>query len=100
MYHNKFKISIKLLSIFAACIMLISVFSGTFAIIVSKVDHGQIVNKLNIESINPDLEPEEDYIVELMHPEDPAMKSEWYYNMLEKVRNYNIEMGWGNAGPA
>jgi M6 family metalloprotease-like protein len=43
---------------------------------------------------------EEDYIVELMQPEDPAMETSWYQNMLEKVQAYNQKMGWGNAGPA
>lgn len=42
---------------------------------------------------------EENYIVELIHPEDPNMIDPWYIEMREKVEAYNKEMGWGNAGP-
>ncbi len=100
---KKYKFLRKWLSIFIVYLMIISIFSGTFAVIAPRADR-IIYDTIDSNSLMvakpPANSDEEDYIVELMHPEDPAMRSSWYLNMLEKVQAYNEEMGWGNAGPA
>ncbi|MCK5559088.1 MAG: hypothetical protein KAJ51_00780, partial [Thermoplasmata archaeon] len=75
----------KWLAISITYLMIISIFSGIFAVIVPKTD------LLEYEFIEPESElimempgiseSGDNYIVELMHPEDPAMRSSWYLNM-------------------